>query len=264
MSNKTNAYEGVENLNNFSKKSFVKYCKKKLISVNKHIKFLKKHSNKKNYQGKIFEIGSGNGKLLFRLEKEKLLTEGIGCELSKSRYRFSNKFKKKFGIKKVKIINKNFFDIKLKKNYFDFIIGTDVIINLIGGIKKENVISLIKKCEKALKPNGKLILEFMTFEKEKKQLKLNYDKKLLAWKKFKDEDPFIFGLDEMTLNKDKIFWKKYFIPRNLKKIEYFDHPMLVISKNFFSNRNFNIYKEWAKNDGTAIHEYIAVKKIKKK
>ena len=92
MSNKTNPYEGVENTKDMSKKSFAIYCKSKLNSVNKHIKFLKKHINKKNYQGKIFEIGSGNGKLLFRLEKEKLLSEGIGCEISKSRCRFSNKF----------------------------------------------------------------------------------------------------------------------------------------------------------------------------
>ena len=40
--------------------------------------------------------------------------------------------------------------------------------------------------------------------------------------------------------------------------------MLPINKKFFSSRNFNIYNEWAKNDDTDIHEYIAVKKIKKK
>ena len=264
MTNKTNPYEGVENIKNINKKSFVTYCKSKLNSVNKHIKFLKKNINEKNYQGRIFEIGSGNGKLLFRLEKENLLAEGLGCEISKSRSKFSNEFKKKFGIKKVKIINKNFFDIKLKKNYFDFIIGTDVVINLIGGVKKKNIISLIKKCEQALKPNGKLILEFMTFEREKKMIKLNYNKKLFTWKKFKDEDPFIFGLDEMSLNKDKIIWKKYFIHRKFKKIRYFDHAMLPIKKNFFLNRGFNIYNQWAKNDDTDINEFIAVKEIKNK
>lgn len=137
MKNNLNPYEGVENFNRINKKDFFRYCNTKLKSVDKHVKFLKNFSREKNYEGKVLEIGSGNGKLLFRLERENLISEGIGCEISKSRCRFSKKFKKVFGFKKVKIKNMNFFDLKLKKNYFDYIIGIDVVINLIGGIQKK-------------------------------------------------------------------------------------------------------------------------------
>jgi len=268
MKIKDNAYEGVESLSRFNKKTFTKYCKDKLRSVDKHINFLKRHVVNKNYNGRVLEIGSGNGKLLFRMEKEKILNEGIGCELSKSRYKFSKKFKKKFKIRNVKIINNDFFNLNLKKNYFDLIIGTDVVINLIGGSNEGKMNSILKKCEKYLKNNGKLILEFMTFEKEKKIMNLNPNKKLFVWKRFKNSDPFIFGLDEMSYKKKKILWQKYFIPRHIKnfknkKIEYFSHKILPLSKKFFFQRNFSIFNEWSKNDDTDEQEFVALKKIKK-
>ena len=43
----------------------------------------------------------------------------------------NHKFKKEFGFKKVKIVNKNFLDLNLKNNYFDLIIGIDCVINYI-------------------------------------------------------------------------------------------------------------------------------------
>ena len=238
MTNLKNPYEGVENLKRFTKKTFLKYCNDKIHSVDKQIVFIKKHVVNKDYKGRVIEIGSGNGKLLFRMEMEGILNEGFGFETSKSRCKFSNKFKNTFKIKKTKIVNKDFLTSKLKKNYFDLIIGTDVVINLIGGLGKNKILSVIKKCEKYLKANGKLILEFMTFEKEKKLMKAGNSKKLLVWKKFKNSDPFIFGLDEMSYHRGAILWQKYFVPRKINKsrvdnIEFFSHKMLPIDKNFF-------------------------------
>ena len=267
MKSQKNPYEGVEDLKRFNKKTFIKYCNEKIHSVDKHIAFLKRHVVNKDYKGRVIEIGSGNGKLLFRMEKEGILKEGFGFETSKSRCKFSNKFKNSFKIKNTKIINKDFLTSKLKTNYFDLIIGTDVVINLIGGLGRNKIQSVIKKCEKYLKTNGKLILEFMTFEKEKKLMKVNRSKKILIWKKFKSSDPFIFGLDEMSHYRGVILWQKYFIPRKLNDIkkndvEYFRHKILPINKNFFLNKKFSIFNEWSKNDDTDLHEFIAMKKIK--
>jgi len=68
-----NAYEGVESLSRFSDENFKHYCTEKLTSVEKHIHFIKKHVIQPRYQGRVLEIGSGNGTLLFRLEQEVLL-----------------------------------------------------------------------------------------------------------------------------------------------------------------------------------------------
>lgn len=103
----------------------------------------------------------------------------------------------------------------------------------------------------------------MTFDREKKMIKLNSNKKIFIWKKFNKTDPFIFGLDEMTLLKDKIFWKKCFIPRVSNKLKFFNHAMLPLSKKFFLNKKFKIYNQWSKKDDTDQQEFIAVKKFKK-
>ena len=149
ISPSTYGHEGVEDLRRFNKNSFKKYCNSKLLSLKKHIHFIKKNKSKK-YTGKVLEIGSGSGKLLFSMEKNNLLKEGVGCEVSKSRSRFSNKFKKEFGFKKVKIVNKNFLDLNLKNNYFDLIIGIDCVINYIGSNPK-HIKKLINTCKKSLK-----------------------------------------------------------------------------------------------------------------
>ena len=268
MTAQKNPYEGVEDLKRFNKKTFLKYCNEKIHSVDKHIVFLKKHVVNKNYKGRVIEIGSGNGKLLFRMEKEGILKEGFGFETSKSRCKFSNKFKNTFKMKNTKIINRDFLTSNLKTNYFDLIIGTDVVINLIGGLGKSKILSVIKKCEKYLKSNGKLILEFMTFEKEKKLMKVSNSKKLLVWKKFKNSDPFIFGLDEMSYSNGTILWQKYFIPRKINNnrknnVEYFSHKILPINKKFFLNKKFSVFNEWSKDDDTDLNEFVAMKKIKK-
>ena len=103
-----NAYEGVESLSRFSDEDFKRYCTDKLASVEKHIHFIKKHVIQPGYQGRVLEIGSGNGKLLFRLEQEGLLERGIGYEVSQSRCRFAEKFKNYVNSNKVKIVNEDF------------------------------------------------------------------------------------------------------------------------------------------------------------
>ena len=66
------SYQKVENLRTFTSKSFKDYCDSKIKECSKHIFFLKKNIVNKQWNGKVCEIGSGNGKLLFRLDKEKL------------------------------------------------------------------------------------------------------------------------------------------------------------------------------------------------
>ena len=122
------------------------------------------------------------------MEKNNLLKEGVGCEVSKSRSRFSNKFKKEFGFKKVKIVNKNFLDLNLKNNYFDLIIGIDCVINYIGSNPK-HIKKLINTCKKSLKKGGCLILEFMTFGREKRMIQQSPKKKYFTWRKLRNKFP---------------------------------------------------------------------------
>ena len=261
ISASTYGHEGVEDLRRFNRSSFKKYCNSKLASVKKHIYFIKKNKSK-NYTGKVLEIGSGSGKLLFSMEKNNLLQEGIGCEVSKSRSRFSNKFKKKFGFKKVKIVNKNFLDIKLNNNYFDLIIGIDCVINYIGSNPK-HIKKLINTCKRSLKKGGYLILEFMTLGREKRMIKQNPVKKYLTWRKLSYEDPFIFGLDEISSRPEGlIVYNKFFLEKNkklnIKNISHRREKLISLSKKYFEKKKFKIYNCWKKNDDTLDEEFIAM------
>jgi SAM-dependent methyltransferase len=256
-------HEGVEELRRFNKITFKNYCNKKLSSVNKHIHFIRKNKPQK-YKGKVLEIGSGSGKLLFSMEKNNLISEGVGCEVSKSRSKFSNKFKKEFGIKKVKIENKNFLDLKFKKNYFDLVIGIDCVINYIGSNPK-HLQKFLNNCEKALKKGGYLILEFMTFEREKKMIKQSLKKKYFTWKKLSKEDPFLFGLDKISYDsKGLIVYDKFFLERNRKlkenNISHRREKLVSLSKAYFKKKKFKIFNYWKKNDDTSDQEFIALLK----
>jgi len=117
-----NAYEGVESLSRFSDQDFKRYCTVKLASVEKHIHFIKKHVIHSGYQGRVLEIGSGNWKLLFRLEQEGLLEKGVGYEVSQSRCRSAEKFKNYARIQLVSatggLISKNSWFGVLKPRHF--------------------------------------------------------------------------------------------------------------------------------------------------
>ena len=83
------SYEGVENYSTFDSQGFKDYCKTKLKTCEKHIHFIRQNIGNSTLK-KVVEVGAGNGKLLFLLEQEGLLDEGIGYELSSSRVLFSN------------------------------------------------------------------------------------------------------------------------------------------------------------------------------
>jgi hypothetical protein len=102
------AYDDVENLNRFDDITFKTYCDAKINSCDKHIDFIKNNCiDENNWTGRILEVGSGNSKLLYRMEREGLLAAGYGFEISASRYQFAEKFKKYVNSRRVKNINDN-------------------------------------------------------------------------------------------------------------------------------------------------------------
>lgn len=77
-----NSYDGVENLDRFTDKEFDEYCDEKLQGCLKHIAFIRNNISKEKLS--VCEIGSGNSKLLYQLEKHNMLKSALGVyELSK-------------------------------------------------------------------------------------------------------------------------------------------------------------------------------------
>lgn len=254
------SYREVEKLSNFTKINFLKYCEKKISDSNNQIKFFKiKKIIKPNNNNSVCEIGSGNGRLLYALEKNNFLKNGIGYEISKNRVNFAKKFGQLMQTKKVKVKNKDFLKAKFKKKSFDLIVGVDIIFNIISANSKKDQKNLLNLCFDILKNKGCIIFEIMTFERELKILrKMKHFSKIV---KFDKTDPFkkVFIKHEL-INNDKILIKKTFLKKN-GEISKFSNLIKPIDKNFWKKLkgwNANIFNYWFKPNDTKEKEYIVV------
>lgn len=258
------SYRNVENLKYFNTNSIKNYCHQKLISCNGHIKFIKREIKNKdnNWSGKICEIGSGNGKLLYRLELENLLKFGIGFEISRSRCKFSKKFSKITNSKLVKILNRNFLNSKLKKNSFDLIIGADIVFNLISANSIKEQSKFLNLCKKYLKKRGTLLLQVMSFKKHIDTLKTNrfYKKKIYL----KKSDPFESVDVKYKLIDKNIYFRKKFYHKNgsISNFSNFSKPIPKGFWNKFKEWDVKIFDYWNNKSDTLEDDYIVILKKK--
>lgn len=260
------SYNGIENLNNFNNESFKKYCKEKIISCSDRVKYIKENccNNNSNWSGKICEIGSGNSKLLYNLEKNSLLEEGIGFEISKSRYLFAEKFKKYVNSQKVKNINDNFLLVDPLTNY-DLVIAVDNAFQIITPLSEDAEYQTLNWISETLKTGGYLLLELWNCDNYLEMIKLSDNRTLRIWESFEKNDPWEYMLCEIKINRQKdLLWKKFYKKRNSneqsesqviirpysinaisKKLKKFGFKILKPkskeSENFFNNRKGEYY-----------------------
>lgn len=201
-----------------------------------------------------------------------MLKEGIGIEISKSRYVFAEKFKKYTNSLKVKNINKNLFDINPMNN-FDIIIGVDIVMQLISPVSKDYEKNFLKWSYDSLNERGGvLVLELLSFKNILKQLELS-DANLNLWEEFPESDPFEFMLSKIYLNDSHdICWDKIFLKRNSTKKSLFNNILrpyskvniekLLIKSGF---EDIKFFEKWANENNHMQDEYIvtAIKKENK-
>ena len=224
------SYDNVEMLENFDSARFDSYCQNKLENCQKHVTFIQNHCDLgSNWQGKICEMGSGNSRLLYRLERENLLQTGLGIEISPSRHQFAEAFKAHIGSKKVTNVNENIFDFAPPQQC-DLLLGVDIALQLMTPVAADAEKNLFAWMRKAVKPNGYLILEMWDLHLILKQLELAAGC-LQYWKEFPESDPFEFILMQVKQNEDDdLVWKKTFIKRNSLERSYFDNVIRPYSR----------------------------------
>lgn len=260
------SYDSVESLENFDSKGFESYCQEKLKSCSKHAQFIKEHcASDKNWQGNVCEIGSGNSRLLYRLEQEQLLQKGLGIEISTSRHTFAEAFKKSIGAEKVENINSNIFEISPPQE-FDLLLGVDIALQLMTPISDTAERQLFSWMRRAVKADGYLILEMWNLEKVLHQLELAAGC-LQYWKEFPKSDPWEFILMQVQQNDDKdLVWKKTFLKRNSMERSYFNNVIRPYNKDRITNllrmngfENVRIFDYWqSPGDVNDEGEYIVL------
>jgi SAM-dependent methyltransferase len=211
MSSDLNAYEGVESLHNFNEQSFKLYCENKTLECEKHLAFIRQFINK-TFVGSVMEVGSGNGKLLYALERDGFISEAIGYELSSSRVHFANKFGELVGSKKVKNICGDFTKQEIEVDSVDLIVAVDLVIQLISASDEKSEMIFFEQVFSALKPGAILLLELMDFSNLIQMYELNNNIQL--WKEFNIADPWQYGLDDYVVKGMDIMWDKKFISRD--------------------------------------------------
>jgi hypothetical protein len=206
-------HEGFEDLARFDEATFEKYIKNKLQECDKHINFIKKNLIDDNYGGRTLEFGSGNGKLLYRLESEGMLEQGFGFELSDSRNKFAKKLGKYLGSKKVTSIHRDFLSIDQQIAKFDLLIGVDIVAQLIPPVSEDAEANLFSTIKSVLANNGWLLLELQDFSDTIRMVQL-CGGELRQWKEFHISDPWRYGLDTFSVQGRDVKWDKTFINRN--------------------------------------------------
>lgn len=207
------AYNDVENLSRFTEESFINYCNKKLKECEEETEFIRNNFVNPEWQGKICEIGSGNSKLLYSLEKNGLLNEGIGYEISPSRHLFAEKFKTYVNSKNVRNVNNNFLEESHCPN-FDLVIGVDIVFQFIAPLYPDSEKDSLNWIYNSLKPNGHVLLELRDFDEFKVQIENSKNHCLNHWEEFAAPDPFEFVLASIYYDEDNyLHWDKTFLQR---------------------------------------------------
>ena len=102
----------------------------------------------------------------------------------------------------------------------------------------------------------------MTCEREINLINQSQSGLYRTWKKFDDSDPYMYGLDEISLDKNgNVVWDKIFISRTcsvsnfkniLKPFTSIQFDEQLAKGNLFGQ----YYPSWSENDDTPDQEYI--------
>ncbi len=224
------AYKNIESPKNFSSDKELMNYRELLLkrAKKKEIPLLKKLILKKS---NILEIGSGNSRLLYSLNGAGLLKEGVGVEISPSRYKFAEEWRKDLKIKNVKNICKDILSWKnyrKYKGYFDTVLCLTGIFPFFAVLEKEGDKKALDLIRFVLKDKGQAIIEIDTFNKEIDLCKTN-NNRVRLWGEYYKDDPFRFELIKFNWNpRNNILTAKTY---NLKRNELFvDGPTTKIFK----------------------------------
>lgn len=205
------AYEDFELMENFSG-NIEAYRKDKIEFAKKHVSFIREIFPGEKIT--VLELGSGNSKTLFALEKAGILELGYGVEISKSRFKFAEIWKKEWNFKLVNNINANAINLSFKKiNDFDCCFCVDLAFQFFEPILKGSALNMLRKLNKKLKKGGKVILELDGCEEA---ISKTIEGNGKIWQEFPPPDPWRFTLWNCNYNvKDKLLTLiKIFIKRN--------------------------------------------------
>ncbi len=211
------SYDNVESVqgNELSRVELEKYCGSKMESAKSNADFCEEEIFVRGgYKEpiKICEIGGGNGKLLYSLEKKGILSRGINYEVSKSRCVLAEKFAEMLSCHRVENINLNFLEDNTREQEFDCIIMVDIVWQLVAPLYDSAESEMVQWLRRALKTAGYLFIEIVDYSDIMKRIEK--EGALQTWAELPKEDPFQYSLNKWSVDRDSnLVVEKNFIGR---------------------------------------------------
>jgi hypothetical protein len=189
MSNHINlqAYNSIELLSAYKTKESLKgYRNSRLSRYQPHAEFILNRSSGKPVS--MIEIGSGSSVLLYKIAQKTMLTKAMGVELSKSRSEFAEQWKKDEGYEMVENVNKNFVDVEMGTELWDWFVVIDNTFTYLFPEDPNYPSLLLKKALDGLNKGGRIIIDFINYARRMPDIEYK------SWSAFTANDPYSYGL----------------------------------------------------------------------
>lgn len=171
---------------------------------------------------RVLDLGSGNAKWLVRLEREGLLAEGTGIEVSASRHAFAEKWVADWGLSSVKPVCADLLSEPFPGE-LDLCLATDIVLQFLNPIRAGALDETLTRIFAHLRPGGRLLVDLQ-------DLTSLQDSK--TWQEFPEPDPWRYLLWEAPFNAERntVNLRKTFIGRADSRVDQSELELEVLSE----------------------------------
>jgi SAM-dependent methyltransferase len=205
-------YEGFERAENFPTAEALADYRRLLLDKTRHqVGFIGRQTGGRPVR--VFEVASGNGRLLIGLAQAGLLGYGFGLDIAQSRIEFATRWACDAGITQVRQVAADALTLPDQDpGTFDLAVCITGAFNYFQPIRDTAPDELLARMRKALKPGGQLLLELYELPQARLTMLGLSDGRLRTWQPLPAEDRFAYYLDDseywaerQTIRHGKIF-----------------------------------------------------------
>jgi SAM-dependent methyltransferase len=208
-------YEGVDDLNKFNASELKEYREALLERSCDEVEFILNFLNP--IKNTILDIGCGNGRICFSMQKAGINLDYCGIDVAKSRIKFAEKWKEDLNANTAKFYNLDFLNEKIPVEITaDMVLVLTVMISYFGYTNEMDL--FFDRLKRYLKKGSKIIIEVYNRPKIRAEIE-NGESSCKLWTEFPSSDRYRFGLHEFSIKDKTVVDRKIFIKRDLNEIE---------------------------------------------